>query len=92
MNEQIIGARRARKIHQEACRIYPLVAWLVTKQPSRFVARLLTGRAELPYRLVADSLSELHMVLPRPLVRCDPLPDAPPEVIELWFSLYRIGP
>jgi hypothetical protein len=86
MNERIIGVRRARRIHEEACRIYPLVAWLVTKQSSRFIARLPTGEADLPHRLIADSLNDLRAALPHPLVRCNPLPSAPPEVVEIWFS------
>ena len=86
MQDEIIDAVLARGIHEDACRRYRLVAWLVRKESSGFVARLLTGTRCLPYRLVADTLSELRTMLPPSLVRWDPQPEDPPEVIEIWFS------
>jgi hypothetical protein len=68
----------------------PLVVWLVTNDPpdypDKFVARLVTDLPS-PYLLVADSLAEIHAVLPPNLARTDRQPVDPPEVIEIWFAV-----
>jgi hypothetical protein len=68
----------------------PLVVWLVTNDPpdypDKFVARLVIDLPS-PYLLVADSLAEIHAVLPLNLARTDRQPVDPPEVIEIWFAV-----
>jgi hypothetical protein len=74
MADQIIDAAMARSLHVDACRSHPLVGWLVTNDPpdypDKFVARLVTDLPS-PYLLVADSLAEIHAVLPLNLARTD---------------------
>ena len=86
MEDEIISVRLAQAIHDATRRMYPLVAWMVVETPTGFVARLLTGRTAPPYVLRGDTLGQLRALLPAELVRCDPQPDDPADLVELWFS------
>jgi hypothetical protein len=89
MADQIIDAIAARKLHTEACRIYPLVGWVVMNgppnHPGKFIARLVIG---IPsgYLLVADTLAGVQQQLPPRLVRSDRQPSHPPELVEIWLA------
>jgi hypothetical protein len=89
MADQIIDAAMASSLHTDACRVHPMVAWIVMRDPpdypDKFVARLVTDLPS-PYLLMADSLGEIHAALPPGLVRTDRQPVNPPEVVEIWFA------
>jgi hypothetical protein len=87
--DQIINAATALKVQAEARRTWAIVGWCVTidvrHQPGRYVAHLLAGEPS-PYVLVADSLDDLHALLPPGLIRLPGLPPDQPEIVELWFA------
>jgi hypothetical protein len=87
--DQIIDPVMARALQADACRSTPLVGWLVTRgtpeHPHQIVARLVTD-APTPYVLVADTLGELHALLPRGLIWSESQPADPPAVVEIWFA------
>jgi orotidine-5'-phosphate decarboxylase len=89
MSDQIIDATMARALHVDACRAHALVGWLVMQDlpeyPDKVVARLVTD-APSPYVLAADTLAGIHDQLPPRLVRKEPQPADPPEVVEIWFA------
>jgi hypothetical protein len=88
MPDRIVDAARAQSLHAHALRIHPLAGWVVIRNPpdypARVVARLVIGTPS-PYVLVADTLAEIHAMLPSGLVRSDRQPADPPEVLEVWF-------
>jgi hypothetical protein len=88
MPDRIVDAARARSLHAHALRIHPLAGWVVMRDPpdypAKVVARLVIGTPS-SYVLVADTLAEIHNMLPSGLVRSDGQPADPPEVLEVWF-------
>ena len=89
MDDQIINAAMARALQADVARTYALTAWLVMRDPpdhpGKFTARLVTDR-QTPYILLADTLAELHSMLPQRLVRSERQPGELPEVVETWFA------
>jgi hypothetical protein len=88
---QLIDTTMARALHADACRDHAAVAWAVLwdlpAHPDRYAARLVTsGQAAWPYLLLADTLAEIQEMLPHGLVRSEPMPVDPPEVVEIWFA------
>jgi hypothetical protein len=90
MDDQIIDPAMAISLHADACRTRALVGWVVMRDPPNYpgkvTARLVTTAGQAPYVLVADSLAEIHTVLPPGLVRTEREPVDPPGVVEIWFA------
>ena len=88
MEDQVVDAAMARGLHADACRSHALVGWVVRRNPpeypGKFVARLMT-EAHTPYVLLADTLAEIHALLPAGLTRAGRQPANLPEVVEIWF-------
>jgi hypothetical protein len=88
MQDQIIDATMARSIQFDAARKHPLLAWVVTQDQNaydgQFVARLATD-APTAYVLLAATLGDLHSKLPHGTQWSDRAPNAPSEVVEIWF-------
>jgi hypothetical protein len=88
MPDQIIDAAMATGLHADACRAHALVGWIIMRDPPEYpdkvITRLVTD-APTPYVMVADTLAEIHAVLPPHLVRTGRQPVDPPEVAEIWF-------
>ncbi|HXE18657.1 MAG TPA: hypothetical protein VN629_03530 [Castellaniella sp.] len=88
MPDRIVDAARARSLHAHALRIDPLAGWVVMRDPpaypAKIVAHLVIGTPS-SYVFVADTLAEIHAMLPSGLVRSDRQPADPPEVLEAWF-------
>jgi hypothetical protein len=85
---QMIDATMALALHHDACRDYPMVAWVVCWDepafPEQYTARLATTKGTLPYVLVGETLAEVQAQLPPGLVRYGRRPVYPAEVIEMW--------
>lgn len=86
--DQVIDATMARALQDKARQTWFVVGWVVMKDlpgyPGKVVARLLSGNP-CPYVLVADTLAEIHALLPPGLSRARHKPRDPPEVLEIWF-------
>ena len=89
MPDQIIDVATARSLHAGADRSHVLFAWITQndppEHPGKFVARFATSHPTI-YVMVADTLAEIHEVLPLGLARSERQPGDPPEVVEMWFS------
>jgi len=89
MPDQIITARDARAIQAKAGNGFGLFGWIVLKDqpdyPGKIVARLATSPLTI-YVMLANTLEELHAMLPAGLVHSPREPADPPEVMEVWFS------
>ncbi len=86
--DQVIDPVMARALQDDGIRGGALVGWVITQDPvahsGRVAARLLTSRPT-PYVLLADTLADLHAMLPPGLERSDRQRHDPPDVIEVWF-------
>ncbi len=64
------------------------MGWIVmcdeADYPGKGVARLANDAATV-YVLIADTLAELHTMLPPGLKRTKRQPADPPEIVEVWF-------
>ena len=89
MPDEIIDVAVARKVHADACRRHKLVGWLVMKDmpdyPGKLIARLATDAPSV-YVLVADTLAELHALLPPGLECSERQPADLAELVEIWFA------
>ena len=67
MDDEIIDTVMARDLHADASRTSSLFGWLVMHDPlgypGKTIARFVTNVLS-PYVLVADTLAEIHAVLP----------------------------
>lgn len=90
--DKLLTKETAQVLHNE-CRMVGLVMWTVTHNTAdygeRWVARpfIIAGLPTLGLDevLVADTLEELHQLLPAGLVRLHRDPDDDPVIVEVWF-------
>ena len=89
MSDQVIDTAMAQSLHGGAGRSHLLFAWIIQnnppEHPGKFVARFATSHPTI-YVMVADTLADIHGMLPPGLVRSERQPGDPPDVVEIWFS------
>ena len=87
--DQIIDQDMARGLQDDAARAHSEVGWVISQNPpahpgKALMARLVSTMAT-PYVLLADTLAELHAMLPPGLERSSRQAIDPPDVLEVWF-------
>jgi hypothetical protein len=89
MLDLVIDAAMADSLHEDALRMHPIPAWVITRDqvdyPGDLVARLVTNMPT-QYVLLADTLGGLQNQLPIGLVYVERQPSDPPEVVEIWIE------
>jgi hypothetical protein len=93
MSDQLIDAAMARSLHAGADRSHVLFAWIIQndppEHPGKFVARFATSHPTI-YVMVADTLAEIHEMLPPGLLRSERQPLDPPDVVEIGSQSSRL--
>ena len=89
MFDQIIDAATALDVQANATTANILFGWIIEHDSPEhlgsYVARFATIHPTI-YIMLADTLTELHAMLPPGLARSPRLPVDPLEVVEIWFS------
>ena len=88
--DQIIDKDMARSLQDDTARAHGEVGWLISQDPPAHPGKALMTRLvstmPTPYVLLADTLAELHAMLPADLEQFERQAIDPPDILEVWFA------
>jgi hypothetical protein len=88
-DDQIIDPATARALQTDVARTHSLYGWAIWRDPpdywGKVIARLVL-KQPTSYVLVADTLTELQVMLPTGLERTNRRPCDAPELVEVWLG------